>query len=139
MILLLILHLLIKTLNLIKTKFGDNPSKGVLSKNNCYDPRSPNDKYLDNDSMNTLKKDLQKFLIPVDCFCLMTFTPNVQKIIKKKKLNVKLLNLIMYIKQMTTLTLKLKLSIIFLRLLMKFMFHKIILKIWLTNTLSICH
>ena len=62
MILLLILHLLIQPLNLIKTKFGDNPSKGVLSKNNCYDPRSPNDKYLDNDSMNTLKKDLQKFL-----------------------------------------------------------------------------
>ena len=33
-----------------------------MPKNNCYDPRSPNDKYLDNDSMNTLKKDLQKCL-----------------------------------------------------------------------------
>ena len=43
-------------------KFVDNPSTEVEPKNNYYDPRAPNDKYLDNDSMNTLKRDLQKCL-----------------------------------------------------------------------------
>ena len=37
-------------------KFGDNPSTEVEPKNNCYDPRAPSDKYLDNNSMNTLKR-----------------------------------------------------------------------------------
>ena len=30
--------------------------------NNCHDPRAPNDKYLDNDSMNALIRDLQECL-----------------------------------------------------------------------------
>ena len=45
-----------------KIKFGENPSTEVEPKNNCYDPHVPNDKYLDHDSMNTLKRDLQKYL-----------------------------------------------------------------------------
>ena len=48
--------------NLVKKiKFGDNPSTDVVPKNN-YDPSAPNDTYLGNDSMNRLKRDLQKFL-----------------------------------------------------------------------------
>ena len=50
-----------KTL-LKKIKYGDNPSTEVEPKNNCYNPRAPNDKYLDNDNMNTLKRDLEKCL-----------------------------------------------------------------------------
>ena len=46
---------------LLQSKFGDNPSPEFLSKNNCYDPRIPDDNHLDIDSMNTLKKDIQKF------------------------------------------------------------------------------
>ena len=42
-----------------KIKFEDNPSTKNEPKNNCYDPRAPNDKYRDNDSMNTLKRDRQ--------------------------------------------------------------------------------
>ena len=38
-----------------KIKFGE-------PKNNCHDPGIPNDKYLDNDSMNPLKRELQKYL-----------------------------------------------------------------------------
>ena len=52
-----------------KNKYGDNPSTEVEPKNNCYDTRSPNGKYLDNDSMNTLKRDLQKCL-PSSAFSL---------------------------------------------------------------------
>ena len=48
--------------NLVKKiKFGDNPSTDVVPKNN-YDPSAPNDTYFGNDSMNRLKRDLQKFL-----------------------------------------------------------------------------
>ena len=127
-----------KTIVKKKIKFGDNPSTEVEQKTNCYDPRAPNDKYLDNDSMNTLKRE--SVYLPVDFFYSMTRSPNVQKIAKKKKLNVKLLTLIMYMKQMMTQTLKLKLLIIFPCLLMNFMiFHKILLKIWLIKVLSIFH
>ena len=84
--------------------------------------------------MNTLKGDLQKCLPSTGFFYSMTLSSNVQKIVKKKKLNVELLNLIMYMKQMMTQTLKLKLLIIFPCLLINFMiFHKILLKIWLIN------
>ena len=44
-------------------KFIDNPFTEVEPKSNCYDSLSPNDKHLDNDIMNTLKRNLQKFLL----------------------------------------------------------------------------
>ena len=107
-----------------KIKFGDNLSTGAEPKDNCYDPRSANDKYRDNDSMNTLKRDLQKCLPSSGFFYSMKLSPNVQKIVKKKKLNVKWLNFITYMKQVRTQTLKLKLLISFPSLLMNFMiFH----------------
>ena len=63
--------------------------------------------------MNTLKKKYFKSVyLPVDFFYSTTLSRNVKKKKKKKKnltkktLNVKLLNLIMYIKQTMTLTLK---------------------------------
>ena len=63
--------------------------------------------------MNTLKKkSFKSVYLPVDFFYSTTLSRNVQKKKKKKKnltkktLNVKLLNLIMYIKQTMTLTLK---------------------------------
>ena len=60
--------------------------------------------------MNTLKKkSFKSVYLPVDFFYSTTFSRNVQKKKKnltKKTLNVKLLNLIMYIKQTMTLTLK---------------------------------
>ena len=42
--------------------------------------------------MNTLQRDLQKCLPSSGFFYSMTLSPNVQKIVKKKKLNVKSLN-----------------------------------------------
>ena len=53
---------------LLQSKFEDNPSPEFLSKNNCYDPRIPDDNHLDLDSMNTLKKDLQKFYHLINFF-----------------------------------------------------------------------
>ena len=127
-----------KTL-VIKIKFGDNPSTEVEPKNNCYDPRATNDKYLDNDSTNTLKRDLQNCLPSSGFILFHDIEPKYSKVVKKKKLNVTLLNLIINMKQMTTQTLKLKLLIIFHCLLMNFMiFHKILLKIWLIS-MSIFH
>ena len=79
--LLLILHLLINPCK--KIKFGDNPSTGVEPKNNCCDPRAPNHKHLDNDSMNTLKRDLQKCLNSSGFFLFIDiqskFSENKQK------------------------------------------------------------
>ena len=107
-------------------------------KNNCYDPRAPNDKYRGNDSMNTLKGDLQKGLPSSGFFIFHDIESRCSKNSEKKKLTMKLLNLIMYMKQVMTQTLKLKLFIIFPCLLMNFVtFHKILLKIWLINMLSI--
>ena len=42
-----------------KIKFGDNPSTENEPKTNCYDPRAPYNKYLNNDGMSTLRRDLQ--------------------------------------------------------------------------------
>ena len=44
-------------------KFVDNPFPELLRKNNYYDPCAPDDKHLDNDSLRTLKIDLQKCLL----------------------------------------------------------------------------
>ena len=111
-----------------KIKFAENPSTEVKLKNNFYDPRATNEKYYDNHSMNTLKGDLEKCLPSSGC----------SKNSEKKSLNVKLLNLIMRIKQIMTLTLKWKLLIIFPCLLKNFTkFNKILSLIWLINTLSI--
>ena len=88
--------------------------------------------------MNTLKETFKSVYLPVHFFYSMTLSPDIQKIVKEKKLNVKLLSLILHMKQMMTKTLKLKLLIVFPCLLMNFMiFHKILLKIWLVNMLSI--
>ena len=51
-----------------KIKFGGNPSTEIEPKSNCYYPRAPNDKYLDNDSLNTLKRDLEICLPSNGCF-----------------------------------------------------------------------
>ena len=53
-----------------KIKFGDSSSTEIEPKSNCYYPRAPNDKYLDNDSLNTLKRDLQICLPSNGCFLL---------------------------------------------------------------------
>ena len=45
-----------------KIKLGDSLSAEFEPKNNCYDARTTHDQYLDNDSINTLKRDLQKCL-----------------------------------------------------------------------------
>ena len=76
-----------------KIKFGDNLSTEVEPKNICYDPHTPNDKHLGNDSMNTLKKELQKCLLSKGFFLFhdIFISSFVQKIMKKKKLNVELL------------------------------------------------
>ena len=80
--------------------------------------------------MNILKETFKSVYLPVHFFYSMTLSPDVQKIVKEKKLNVKLLSLILHRKQMMTKTLKLKLLIVFPCLLMNFMiFHKILLKI----------
>ena len=48
---------------LVKNISGDNSLfTEVEPKNNCYDSCASNDKHLDNDSMNTMKRDLQKCL-----------------------------------------------------------------------------
>ena len=60
--------------------------------------RGPNDKHLDDDSTNTMKRDLQKCLPASGFFYFTTFIPHVRKTIKKKQLNVKLQNLIKDIK-----------------------------------------
>ena len=88
--------------------------------------------------MNTLKETFKSVYLPVHFFYSMTLSPDIQKIVKEKKLNVKLLSLILHMKQMMTKTSKLKLLIVFPCLLMNFMiFHKILLEIWLINMLSI--
>ena len=67
-------------------KFGDNTSTEVEPKNQFYDPRAPNKKYLDNNSMNTLKKkSFKSVYLPVDFFYSTTLSRNVQKKKKKKK------------------------------------------------------
>ena len=43
--------------------------------------------------INVLVMTFKSVYLPVDCFYSMTLSPNVQEIVKKKKLNVKLLNL----------------------------------------------
>ena len=43
--------------------------------------------------INILVMTSKSVYLPVDCFYSMTLSPNVQEIVKKKKLNVKLLNL----------------------------------------------
>ena len=84
------------------------------------------------------KETFKSAYLPVDFFYSMTLSPNVKKIVREKKLNVKL-NLIMYVKQMTQ-TLKLKLLINFPCLLMNFLvFQKILLKICFMRMLSIFH
>ena len=123
-----------------KSKFGGNLSTEVLPKNNCYDSRAPNDKHLDNDSMNTLKRELQKSLPFIGFFFyFMTVSPNVQKMMKKKKLNLKLLKLFMDMKQIITLTFWFKLPMIFPGLLMNFIFHQNLLEVLLVNKLMVFH
>ena len=51
-----------------KIKFGDNLSTEIEPKSNCYYPRAPNGKYIDNHSLNTLKRDLQICLPSNGCF-----------------------------------------------------------------------
>ena len=91
-----------------KIKFRDNPSTEFEPENNCYDPRAPNDKNIDNYSVNILKRDLKRCLpsgrlfqrcLPSGrLFYLTTLSPNARKIMKKNKLNVKFFNLIMGMK-----------------------------------------
>ena len=57
----------------------------------------------------------------MDVFYSMTFSLNVQKVVKNKELNVKLLNLIMYMGQKMTLSITLKLLTIFPCFLINFM------------------
>ena len=77
---------------------------------------------------------------PMDFFSFTTYSPNFQKIMKKKKLSVKLLDLIMDIKQVITLTFKLKLPIICPYPLMNFMIlYEILTAIWLITILIIFH
>ena len=57
----------------------------------------------------------------MDVFYSMTFSLNVQKVVKNKELNVKLLNLIMYMRQKMTLSITLKLLTIFPCFLINFM------------------
>ena len=90
--------------------------------------------------MNALKRGLQKYLPSSVFFLFMTFNPNVQKKkkIKKEEIECEVAEFDHLLKQMTTLTLKLKLSIIFPSLLMNFEnIYKI--KIWFINMLSIFH
>ena len=89
--------------------------------------------------MNTMKRlfSFKSVYLPVDFFHYTNLSANA---VKMKKLNVRWLDLIMYLKQMMTLTLKLKLLIIFPCLFMNFMiFHKILLKKRFINRLSIFH
>ena len=67
-------------------KFGDNPSTEVEPKNSCYDPRAPNDKYLDDDSMNTLKRDLQKCLLSSGFFLFHDIESKCSKNSKKEEI-----------------------------------------------------
>ena len=83
--------------------------------------------HLANDSMNALKRDLQVFMLKQIFFT--SHKPNAQKIMKKKKLNVKLLNFVEDMKQMTTLTFKLKPLVIFSCLLMNNFIYSNYLKI----------
>ena len=67
-----------------KLKFRNNPSTEVEPENNPCDPRQLNDKYLDNDSMKTLKRDLQKYL-PSSGFFLFHTIESKHSVISEKE------------------------------------------------------
>ena len=84
-------------------------------------------------------KETLKYVYPLmDVFYSMTFSLNVQKVVKNKELNVKLLNLIMYMRQKMTLSITLKLLTIFPCFLINFMnlmnFKILFIKWWRNQT-----
>ena len=123
-----------------KLKLKGNPSTEVEPKNKCCDPLVSNDKYLDNDSINTLKRDLQKCLPSSGFFLFHDTESKCSKNSEKEQIERDVVKLDKYMKQIMTQTLKLKLLVNIPCLLMNFMiFHKILWKIWLIHMLSIFH
>ena len=119
---------------LVKIKFRDNLSTEVEQKNNFNDPRAPKERHLDIDSMKTLKS----VYLPLD-FLFDDIQPKCSKNNEKDGIECKVVNLILYMKKIMTLTL-MKQSIISICLLINFMiFHKILFKICFTNTFQIFH
>ena len=86
-----------------------------------------NDKYLDNDSINTLKRDLQKCLPSSGFFLFHDIESKCSKNSEKEQIERDVVKLDKYMKQIMTQTLKLKLLVNIPCLLMNFMiFHKIL-------------
>ena len=84
------------------------------------------------------KETFKYVYLLMDVFYWMTFSLNVQKVVKKKELNVKLLNLIMYMRQKMTLSITSKLLTIFPCFLINFMnlmnFKTLFIKWWRNQT-----
>ena len=84
------------------------------------------------------KETLKYVYLLMDVFYSMTFSLNVQKVVKNKELNVKLLNLIMYMRQKITLSITSKLLTIFPYFLINFMnlmnFKILFIKWWRNQT-----